>query len=1448
MKKFLQHQKGVFVLLLALFLGSGTAYAFDFYKNCSTGQRLYYNITDSENHYVEITFPGTTNNWWDGYTKPTGNISLPSTVSYNGVTYTVTGISWYAFFECTGLTGNLTIPNTVTSIGYGAFSWCTGFNGNLTLSSALTTINNRAFIGCTGLGGTLTIPSSVTNIGNSAFRGCTGFTGSLTIPNSVTSIGDEAFYYCTGFNGSLLIGNYVTTIGSGAFQECTGFTGSLSLGIRVTSLGASAFKNCSGFAQVRYNPINCANINSSVKPFEGCTGTLVIGSTVQRIPNYMFFGCSGFTGSLTIPDSVTEIGTAAFRNCTGFNGSLTLGNSLTTIGIDAFCNCNGFTGDITIPNSVTTINSYAFYYCTSFSGTLTIPSSVTSIGNGAFDHCTNITQVNYNATNCADVTSSDKPFASCGGSLTIGNDVQRIPSYMFNEGTSFTGTLTIGTGVTSVGASAFKNCTGFTIVNFNAINCGDAVYLSHPFENCGGHLYIGSYVTRIPESMFPYANFTGSLSIPSSVTSIGYEAFYSCIHFSGSLSLGSSLTTIGIYAFYDCPGFTGILTIPNSVTTLDIYAFALCTGFSSVIIGSNVNTINYGAFYYCDGLTSMTVRPETPPVLGNDVFYEVPKDIPVHVPCGSVNDYQEANGWDEFSNYEQCNAVVTVTAVPTVGGSVSYGGTYTSGDECTVHAYPSNNYIFLHWNSDGEVVSCNPHYTFTVTEDTYLEAVFMPCPSSITIVGEGEANNIYLPSYSYYKYSLTQQIYTPDELTGVSTINSISFFNAGHTETRTYNVYLKTTPKTTFSDDSDWITVTSSNLVYSGTVVMRTGLWTTLVLNTPFTYDGTSNLALIVDDNTGSYTVSPHMDCRVYGAAGYQAISIYNDGINYNPYSPSSYSGMRVMVKNQIMLNRPQTQMYNIAASSANTTYGSVTGGGQYGSGDMCHLKATANSGYTFMAWIDDISGAIVSTDANYSFLVTSNRWLKANFISDTNTNVCNLTFDLYDAYGDGWNGNYLMVDCDNGMSAKLAVPSGGKLASFTLPIENGDHVELSWIMGSWTYECSFIVSYEDGEVMYMGSNLNADFEYEFDMDCSGQFTDVTYLGDHSRANNYYLPSYSYYNYSLSEQIYTADEIGKTGIINNIAFYNQGTETKTRNYDIYLATTDKTAFESQTDWVSLTDAQWVFGGNVTMYAGKWTSIVFDFEEPFEYDGSSNLVLIMDDNTGDYTGSPHMSCLVYTTNDLQSLSIYEDYTDYDPANPYSYTGTRRDVKNQILLGITPTTVTQTVPLTAGTNWFSAYVDITLEDLQTALAAATPENAITIKSSSGNSVYTKRTHSWNTPASFVWDVAMKYDIVMAADCEITLEGMPINPAEHPITILGHGSTTWIGFPFAENMTLTEAFASIVLNGDKVKSSNGNATYTRGNWNGNFSTLETGTGYLYVSPANAEDRTFTFPTGAK
>ena len=141
-----------------------------------------------------------------------GTVNIPSAVTYNNNTYSVTAIGNYAFIVCTSLT-SVTIPNSITSIGQGAFFGCSG----------LTSIS---------------IPNSVTSIGAEAFRSCSFV--SVTIPNSVTSIGSHAFITCRNLT-SVTIPNSVTSIDKYTFWGCSSLTSVKCLTATPPSLDSSAF-------------------------------------------------------------------------------------------------------------------------------------------------------------------------------------------------------------------------------------------------------------------------------------------------------------------------------------------------------------------------------------------------------------------------------------------------------------------------------------------------------------------------------------------------------------------------------------------------------------------------------------------------------------------------------------------------------------------------------------------------------------------------------------------------------------------------------------------------------------------------------------------------------------------------------------------------------------------------------------------------------------------------------------------------------------------------------------------------------------------------------------------------------------------------------------------------------------------------------------------------------
>ena len=334
-------KKIILSLIITVSTMLSTAWAYDFSVVVSSGQTLYFNInSNSTSNEVYVTYPNSNaqymDEYYNGYTTTTGNLIIPTSVTYNGITYSVTSIGNNAFYNCNGLT-SATIPNSVTSIGDNAFYICRGLT-SVTIPNSVTTIGISAFDDCIGLT-SVTIPSSVTSIGSSAFRSCRSLT-TLTFnaincnnfgstghpfgvcPISTIVIGDSVQHIPTGFSygnsylTSVTIGNSVSSIGDNAFRNCSRLT-SVTIPNSVANIGSNAFYRCSGLTTLIFNAINCNDFNSRYDhAFDDCPiSAIVIGDSVQRIPAYFAYNNSSLI-SVIIPNSVSFIGDSAFYGCT----------------------------------------------------------------------------------------------------------------------------------------------------------------------------------------------------------------------------------------------------------------------------------------------------------------------------------------------------------------------------------------------------------------------------------------------------------------------------------------------------------------------------------------------------------------------------------------------------------------------------------------------------------------------------------------------------------------------------------------------------------------------------------------------------------------------------------------------------------------------------------------------------------------------------------------------------------------------------------------------------------------------------------------------------------------------------------------------------------------------------------------------------------------------------
>ncbi len=481
-----------------------------------------------------------------------------------------------AFFSCTGLK-TISLPNTVTSLGNSAFENCASLT-NLTLSPNIAAIGTNTFGLCFKLAG-ITLPPGITNIGDFAFDNCTNLPG-ITIPGTVAGIGQLAFYNCENLTNAAIT-NGVTSLGYAAFFECLKLP-SITLPASVTNLGPQAFLGCASLASV-YFLGNAPAANATV--FAGDTGATLYylaGSTGWSSP----FG--GVTALLYPFKNSTNNGSISINGYTGTTNAVTIpaisfGLPVTAIGAGAFQNLPGLTS-VSLPNSITNIGDFAFQGCYGLTN-LTVPIHVNTIGLWAFNDCRSLTNIT--------VTPGNNWYSSVSGVL-----FNQAQTALIQYPAGKTGGYTIPNGVMSLGSEAFDGSTYLTSVNIPATvtNISDEVFqycisltnitvaAGNPaYESVNGVLFgnqqtslvawpaglRGNYtvpngVTNIIDYAFAYCSYLTTVSLPASLTSLEWNAFFSdgaltALYFAGNAPFTAGFNPfVGVNAtVYYLPGTTG---------------------------------------------------------------------------------------------------------------------------------------------------------------------------------------------------------------------------------------------------------------------------------------------------------------------------------------------------------------------------------------------------------------------------------------------------------------------------------------------------------------------------------------------------------------------------------------------------------------------------------------------------------------------------------------------------------------------------------------------------------------------------------------------------------------------------------------------------------------------------------------------------------------------------
>lgn len=394
-----------------------------------------------------------------------------------------------------------------------------------------------------------------------------------------------------------------------------------------------------------------------------------------------------------------DISGATIAAYTGGNGTLPGDHAYPAgeIPQNAFFNgtaAKTFLKTVTFPATSYAVGAAAFRECTGLTGSLNL-SAATSIGNAAFFF-----------------TSSGASSGKLDG-VTLSDDLTIIGDFAFHYAFyNATGNLTVPAKVKSIGKYAFY-CYA------NNKDAAHSLTFATPSE-----------LTAIGDNAFYSANhFSGTLTVPASVTSIGNYAFNACTGLT-SVKLPAGLTSLGDAAFGGCSNLNGPISIPVGITEIANYTFDGCAALDSVVLPVNLTSIGKYAFGDCTDLKSITLLAKTPPSYTGGTatdasFYGVTKEnVQLKVPASSVADY-ESSGWSEFAGITGGGYSVSAKSNTNDLGVVEglENRFYSAGTVTLTAKLKAGN--FINWTSNGAEIGTHPTLSLNVQSDTAVVANFI---------------------------------------------------------------------------------------------------------------------------------------------------------------------------------------------------------------------------------------------------------------------------------------------------------------------------------------------------------------------------------------------------------------------------------------------------------------------------------------------------------------------------------------------------------------------------------------------------------------------------------------------------------------------------------------------------------------------------------------------------
>ncbi len=319
---------------------------------------------------------------------------------------------------------------------------------------------------------------------------------------------------------------------------------------------------------------------------------------------------------------------------------------------------------------------------------------------------------------------------------------------------------------------------------------------------------------------------------------------------------------------------------------------------------------------------------------------------------------------------------ITATANPNNGGIVTGGGNYLEGETCTLNTTANTGYTFVNWTENGNPVSTDANYTFTVTEDRTLMANFLS-PTYIVNTSANPNNGGTVSTEGDLTYNFENGFsgWTTIDADGdgFNWITGNELMGTGYGHNGSNNLLLSQ------SYVNDYGALYPDNYLVSPQVALGGSISFWACAQDDAYASEHFGVAISTTSNTNANSFTTIQEWTMTAKGGGQFSNHSRDGIsrtqgNWYQYTVdlSAFSGQTgyIAIRHFNCSNMFYLDIDDVTIHTA--------GSNTYYQGQSCTVHATANSGYTFVNWTEN--GTQVSTNANYTFTVTGNRNLVANF------------------------------------------------------------------------------------------------------------------------------------------------------------------------------------------------------------------------------------------------------------------------------------------------------------------------------------------------------------------------------------------------------------------------------------------------------------------------------------